>query len=193
MTRIAVFASGGGTNAENLIKNLQKGKVCIVLSDRQNAYVLERAKKLNVPTVIFTRKEWEAGGSDNRIGNILKEYNIELIVLAGFLLKIPAEMIARFPGRIINIHPALLPAFGGKGLYGHHVHKAVLEAGEKKSGITVHLVDEQYDHGQHLFQARCTVDENETPETLAGKIHLLEQTHFPAVVDEYIVKHLERV
>jgi phosphoribosylglycinamide formyltransferase-1 len=193
MTRIAVFASGGGTNAENLIKNLQKGKVCIVLSDRQNAYVLERAKKLNVPTVIFTRKEWEAGGPDNRIGNILKEYNIELIVLAGFLLKIPAEMIARFPGRIINIHPALLPAFGGKGLYGHHVHKAVLEAGEKKSGITVHLVDEQYDHGQHLFQARCTVDENETPETLAGKIHLLEQTHFPAVVDEYIVKHLERV
>ena len=102
-------------------------------------------------------------------------------------------MIARFPGRIINIHPALLPSFGGKGLYGHHVHKAVLEAGEKKSGITVHLVDEQYDHGQHLFQARCTVDENETPETLAGKIHLLEQTHFPAVVDEYIVKHLERV
>lgn len=193
MTRIAVFASGGGTNAENLIKNLQKGKVCIVLSDRQNAYVLERAKKLNVPTVIFTRKEWEAGGPDNRIGNILKEYNIELIVLAGFLLKIPAEMIARFPGRIINIHPALLPSFGGKGLYGHHVHKAVLEAGEKKSGITVHLVDEQYDHGQHLFQARCTVDENETPETLAGKIHLLEQTHFPAVVDEYIVKHLERV
>lgn len=193
MTRIAVFASGGGTNAENLIKNLQKGKVCIVLSDRQNAYVLERAKKLNVPTVTFTRKEWEAGGPDNRIGNILKEYNIELIVLAGFLLKIPAEMIARFPGRIINIHPALLPSFGGKGLYGHHVHKAVLEAGEKKSGITVHLVDEQYDHGQHLFQARCTVDENETPETLAGKIHLLEQTHFPAVVDEYIVKHLERV
>lgn len=193
MTRIAVFASGGGTNAENLIKNLQKGKVCIVLSDRQNAYVLERAKKLNVPTVTFTRKELEAGGPDNRIGNILKEYNIELIVLAGFLLKIPAEMIARFPGRIINIHPALLPAFGGKGLYGHHVHKAVLEAGEKKSGITVHLVDEQYDHGKHLFQAHCTVDENETPETLAGKIHLLEQAHFPAVVDEYIVKHLERV
>ena len=193
MTRIAVFASGGGTNAENLIKNLTKGKVCIVLCDRRDAYVLERAKKLNVPTVTFTRKELEAAGPENRINSILKEYNIELIILAGFLLKIPAEMIARFPGRIINIHPALLPSFGGKGLYGHHVHKAVLEAGEKKSGITVHLVDEQYDHGQHLFQARCTVDENETPETLAGKIHLLEQTHFPAVVDEYIVKHLERV
>jgi phosphoribosylglycinamide formyltransferase-1 len=186
MTRIAVFASGNGTNAENLIRNLTCGKVVMLLCNKPGAYVLQRARQLDVQTRIFSREELEDPGHQNSLAGILETNKIDLIILAGFLWKIPEHLIRQWPGRILNIHPALLPKYGGPGMYGDRVHKAVLQNGEKESGITIHIVDPLYDHGQIIFQATCPVDPSDTPETLAAKIHDLEQLHFPKVADRYI-------
>ncbi len=186
MTRIAVFASGNGTNAENLIRNLTCGKVVMLLCNKPGAYVLERVRRLDVQTRVFSREELEDPGHENSLAEILKTNKIDLIILAGFLWKIPEHLIRQWPGKILNIHPALLPKYGGPGMYGDRVHKAVLQNGEKESGITIHIVDPLYDHGQIIFQATCPVDPTDTPETLAAKIHHLEQLHFPKVADRYI-------
>jgi phosphoribosylglycinamide formyltransferase-1 len=201
---IAIFASGSGTNAENIITYLanKEGRVSfkedensdklivahinvsLVLSNKSDAFVLERAKKHNIKSQIFTASELREG---DFIDNILKEHNISYIILAGFLLKFPDRLVSAYRGKILNLHPSLLPKFGGKGMYGDAVHKAVIESGERESGITIHLVDEHYDNGEHLFQARCAVEEGERPETLAKKIHDLEREYLPDVIFRYIL------
>lgn len=187
---LAIFASGSGSNAKNIIEhfnvnNPDKGiSVKITISNKANAYVLEQAKKLNVPSIVLSKEELTENTA--KLMQILEDNSIDYIILAGYLLKIPQVLTSRYPGRIINIHPALLPAYGGKGMYGHHVHEAVIAARERVSGITIHLVDEKYDNGKILFQAKCELTEADTPETLADKIHLLEQAHFPQVIDQYI-------
>ena len=184
---IAIFASGSGTNAENLIKFFSQSKsikVALVLSNKNDAYVLERARNLNVPTYTFSPYELT---DTSLVDNRLNELKIDAIVLAGFLLKIPDRLLTKFPDRIINIHPALLPNYGGKGMYGLKVHRAVIDAGESESGITIHLVDGKYDNGKILFQAKCKVDSGETPESLAMKIHDLEYRFFPEIVNEFLL------
>lgn len=184
---IAIFASGSGTNAENLIKFFSQSKsikVALVLSNKNDAYVLERARNLNVPTYTFSPYELT---DTSLVDNRLNELKIDAIVLAGFLLKIPDRLLTKFPDRIINIHPALLPNYGGKGMYGLKVHTAVIDAGESESGITIHLVDGKYDNGKTLFQAKCKVDSGETPESLAMKIHDLEYRFFPEIVNEFLL------
>lgn len=186
LIKIAIFASGSGTNAENIVRHFKDSTLCkveLILSDKNNAYVLERARQLGVESFVFSAHELD---ETDIVIDLLEKKRIDFIILAGFLLKIPNGLLAKFPSRIINIHPALLPSFGGKGMYGMNVHRAVIEAGEKESGITIHLVDEHYDNGKILFQARCTISDSDTPEDLANKIHLLEQTHFPRVIEEYI-------
>lgn len=197
---IAVFASGSGTNAQNLIEYFNtpsraeenrsgnpgsRGRITLVISNRPDAYVLERARRAGVKTCVLSREEL-CGSRIQTLAGVLREHRIDYLLLAGYLLKVPPEIIRLYPGRIINIHPALLPAYGGKGMYGMHVHRAVVAAGEKRSGITVHLVDEHYDHGKTLFQAECIVDPADTPEDVAAKIHELEQAHFPQAVDRYL-------
>ena len=195
MKHVAIFASGSGTNAQNLIEYFNYGKnrsnktspdtkVEVVICNKPGAYVLTRAEKLGVPTAVLNKEELT--NSTERLFELLKQYSIDYIILAGYLLKIPAELIEMYPDKIINIHPALLPAYGGKGMYGHHVHEAVVAAKEKESGITIHLVDEKYDNGKILFQAKCSIDPADTPDDVAEKIHHLEQANFPRVVDEYI-------
>jgi len=186
--KIAIFASGSGTNAENIVKYFINSTICkveLILSNKNNAYVLERARKLSVDTMVFTVNELNEGLI---IDDFLSEKGIDFIVLAGFLLKIPQRLLEKYPSKIINIHPALLPAYGGKGMYGNNVHKAVIDAGEIESGITIHLVDEHYDNGSVIFQAKCSISKDDTPETLAINIHLLEQTHFPRVIEDYVRK-----
>lgn len=186
MIRIAVFASGNGTNAENLIRNLTCGKVVLLLCNKPGAYVLERARQFDIPSVIFSRDELENPDHENSLSSTLKIHKIDFIILAGFLWKIPEHIVRQWPGKILNIHPALLPKYGGSGMYGERVHKAIIQNGEKESGITIHIVDPLYDHGQIIFQVTCPVDPFDTPETLAAKIHDLEQLHFPKVADRYI-------
>lgn len=196
MKNLVIFASGNGSNAQNIIEYFNStsseessAKVVRVICNRTNAYVLERAAKLGVPTSVITKEELSEGPQG--ILEILEKDSTDLIILAGYLLKIPDEVIAGYRGRIINIHPSLLPAYGGKGMYGSRVHEAVIAAGERVSGITIHLVDENYDSGKILFQAECPLLENDTPETLAGRIHKLEHTHFPHVIEEYIKNNLQ--
>ncbi len=195
MKQLAVFASGNGTNAQSLIEYFNgynaTGKtgnaaacVKIVICNKSSAYVLTRAENLGVPSIVLTKEELTS--KPDRLLQILADLEIDYIILAGYLLKIPQELIALYPQRIINIHPALLPSYGGKGMYGKHVHEAVVAAGEKESGITIHLVNEEFDNGKHLFQAKCTVEPTDTADDLAKKIHLLEKEHFPQVVEIYI-------
>jgi len=186
MKKIAILASGSGTNAENLIHYfLTKplGRVEIVLTNKPEAGVIQRAKSLNVETVVFNREQFYEG---NEIVNILKERDIDMVVLSGFLWLVPSGLISAFEGRMVNIHPALLPKYGGKGMYGNHVHKAVVESGDTESGITIHYVNQQYDDGGIIFQAICEVLEGDTPEALAERIHALEYKHFPAVVERLL-------
>ena len=190
MINIAVFASGEGTNAENLFRHFSTGtsvKIKVVVTNNENAGIIKRAEayKKNIQIISKTALYNYTG----QIVDFLQTEKVDLIVLAGFLLKIPEALIHAFPNRIVNIHPALLPKFGGKGMYGMHVHKAVIEAGEKESGITVHYVNEEYDKGEHILQAKCLIEENETPESLAEKIHELEYTYFPKAV-ELAIKNL---
>jgi phosphoribosylglycinamide formyltransferase-1 len=186
MKRIAIFASGSGTNAEKIITHFSESdvaRVTLLLCNNPKAGVIERSKKLNVPVFMFNKYELE---KDLRVLTVLKDQKIDLIVLAGFLLKIPDYLIKSYPNKVVNIHPALLPKYGGKGMYGMHVHNAVIAAKEKNSGITVHLVNEEYDKGAILFQASCEVSSNDTPDSLAKKIHQLEHQHFPTVVASLI-------
>ena len=194
MRNLDIFASGSGTNAENLIKYFSghpEYRVAVVLCNKPDAFVLQRAEKFGVPSVVFTKSQLVCSDAFTEDGkpsviSILKEYDAFAIILAGFLMRIPSFMIDAWPRRIINIHPALLPKYGGKGMHGMHVHEAVVAAKEVESGITIHLVDEQYDHGKTLFQAKCEVLPCDTALDVAAKIHLLEQAHFPEVVDDYL-------
>ncbi|HOP43514.1 MAG TPA: phosphoribosylglycinamide formyltransferase [Flavobacteriales bacterium] len=183
MLRIAVLASGSGTNAERLVRHFAEHprmRVALIGCDRPGEGVLQRAWDLGVPSLLFS-------GTELRDGTVQQELvgqGIGLVVLAGFLRLVPSALVGAFPDRIVNIHPALLPAHGGKGMYGRHVHEAVLAAGEPESGITVHLVNEHYDEGEHLFQARCPVLPDDTPDSLAVRIHELEHRHYPQVVEK---------
>lgn len=186
MTKIAIFASGTGTNAENIIQyfhNKENISVALVISNKSTAPVIQKAEKWNIPTLTIQKDRL---ADQSYLLPILTQYEIHYIILAGFLLKIPQYLIAAFPAHIINIHPSLLPKYGGKGMYGHHVHEAVIENKEEESGITIHLVDEHFDNGEHLFQAQCRIDAIDTPESLAQKIHELEQANFPKVIEKFI-------
>lgn len=188
MKKIAIFASGSGTNAQRIIEYFKDHKdisVELVLSNNPQSYVLERARNLNVDSLIFNRSEFY---ETDKVLCILQKKEVCLIILAGFLWLIPDYLINAYKDKIINIHPALLPKYGGKGMYGMRVHEAVIQAGEKESGISIHFIDEKYDAGQIIFQAKCEVSEKETPETLAKKIHLLEYQHFPVVIEKVLLK-----
>lgn len=185
MKKIVIFASGSGTNAENIIKhfkNSSSGTVVSVFTNNPKAYVIERAKILQVPTEIFTKEELIEGKVLQKINTIQPD----LIVLAGFLLKFPENIVTQYPDKIINVHPALLPKYGGKGMYGSNVHKAVVENREKETGITIHYVNENYDEGNIIFQKKVTLLITDTPEVVAEKIHELEQKYFPSIVEEIL-------
>ncbi len=187
MKNIAIFASGNGTNAERIIKhfiNNESISVSGIYSNNENAFVLTRAKNLNVPTMVFNRKMFY---ESEVVVDQLKKDKTDLIVLAGFLWLVPGNILKMYKNRIVNIHPALLPKYGGKGMYGSRVHEAVIEAGEKESGITIHYVNEKYDDGKIIFQAKCTVNKDDTPESLASKIHKLEHRHYPEVIEKIVM------
>ena len=187
MTRIALFSSGNGTNAENIAKYFDKSSqiiVSLIVSNKQNAYVHERAKALNIPSYSFTKEEFMEG---NQLLKLLSDNNIDYIILAGFLLKVPDILIENYPKRIINIHPALLPKHGGKGMYGDNVHKRVIETGDKESGITIHYVNDRYDEGEIIFQESFSILPNDTYEDVAQKVHQLEYAHFPRIIEEVIL------
>ena len=187
MKKIAVFASGSGSNAENLIKFFQNdtnAKVVLVLSNNSDAKVLERAKSLAVDTLLFNREQLL---DPNVIIKALHLYKVDFIVLAGFLWKFPEHIIKEFENKIVNIHPALLPDFGGKGMYGMHVHKAVIAAKVKETGITIHQVNAQYDEGAIVFQAKCTVDPKDSADDVARKVHKLEMAHFPKIIKNILL------
>lgn len=184
--RIAIFASGSGTNAQAIIDYFARRKtaeVALVASNKEDAYVLERARNAAVPAWHFTSQMLK---QETPVLDKLRKHRIDFIVLAGFLLKIPDAIIAAYSAKIINIHPALLPLYGGKGMYGMKVHTAVIEAGEKESGITIHYVNQEYDKGDVIYQARCPVHAEDTPESLAQRIHTLEHKYFPRVIEQLI-------
>ena len=188
MKRIAILASGSGSNAENItnyFKSNSEVEISIILSNKKDAFVLERAKKLNIPNKSFSRNHFY---ETNTIVDLLKGKQIDLIVLAGFLWLVPDSLIRAFPNAIVNIHPALLPNYGGQGMYGMNVHNAVIDNKEKESGITIHLVNEKYDDGETILQAKCQISENDTAENLAYKIHELEYKHFPRAIENYLSK-----
>lgn len=185
MNKIVIFASGSGTNAENIIKyfgNKDSGTVVSVFTNNPNAKVIERANNFQVLTEIFTKAEL----SEGKVLQILNAIQPDLIVLAGFLLKMPESIVETYANKIINVHPALLPKYGGKGMYGINVHKAVVENKEKETGITIHYVNENYDEGNIIFQKEVLLSGNETPDEVAAKIHTLEQLHFPEVIEEIL-------
>ena len=186
MNNLALFASGSGTNVQNIIEYFKKNtfiNIGCILSNRKDAYVLERAKEFNIRYFTFNREEFY---NSNRVVEYLKRSEVNFLVLAGFLWLVPNNLIRQYPNRIINIHPALLPDYGGKGMYGMKVHEAVIANGEKESGITIHYVNEHYDEGNIIFQAKCTIDPSDTPETLASKIHKLEYKHYPKIIEQLV-------
>lgn len=183
---IAVFASGAGSNAQKIIDRFRDSpaiRVALIVCNKPGAGVLQIAQREGIPYLLIERERFFRG--DGYMPE-LQQHGIRFIVLAGFLWKVPGRLIRAYPQRIVNIHPALLPAYGGKGMYGQHVHEAVLAAHEKESGITIHFVDEFYDHGQILFQAKCPVLETDSPATLAERIHALEHAHYPAVIEQLV-------
>lgn len=186
MKQIAIFASGAGSNAARIIEHFKDDpdiKVGLIICNKPGAGVLTIAEKEGIPYVMVEKEVFFRG---NAYVDELQARHIDFIVLAGFLWKVPLALVKAYKGRIINIHPALLPKYGGKGMYGKFVHEAVIAAGEKESGITIHYVDELYDHGQIIFQASCEISVDDTAESLAGKIHHLEHEHFPRVIQEVI-------
>ncbi|EDP96895.1 phosphoribosylglycinamide formyltransferase [Kordia algicida OT-1] len=189
MKRIAIFASGSGTNAENIIRYFQErthASVVQVLTNNQHAKVLDRAKNHKISAFSFNRT---ALYHSDDVLNLLQSAQVDLIVLAGFLWKFPEHILAAFPNKVINIHPALLPKYGGKGMYGSHVHTAVVANKEKESGITIHFVNENYDEGAIIFQATTNLTETDTPESVAQKIHQLEYKHFPEVIEQILTSN----
>jgi phosphoribosylglycinamide formyltransferase-1 len=189
MKQIAIFASGTGTNAARIIDHFRHhpaAKISLIVCNKPGAGVLGIAEKEQIPAILLEKEAFFRG---NGYVDELRERKIDFLVLAGFLWKIPATLVKAFKGRIINIHPALLPKYGGKGMYGQFVHEAVIAAKEKETGITIHYVDELYDHGQVIFQASFEVDATDTPESLARKVHKLEHEHFPRIIEEVV--HLQ--
>ena len=187
MKRIVIFASGSGTNAENIIKYFEEtntGTVAAVFTNNPNAQVIDKAKKYGVTIEIFSKEQLFESEVLQKINAIQPDW----IVLAGFLLKFPQKIIAAYPNKIINIHPALLPKYGGKGMYGMNIHKAIVENKEKETGITIHYVNENYDEGNIIFQQSVVLTGEETPEEVAGKIHELEQKYFPEVIERLLEK-----
>ena len=188
MKHIVIFASGSGSNAQQIAEyftDSDTARVMMIYSNRVDAYVLQRAYKMNIPTVVFDRTDFY---ENDLVLNQLQNLHPDLIVLAGFLWKVPKKIVRVFPKQIINIHPALLPKYGGKGMYGSYVHRAVIENYEKESGITIHYVNENYDEGDIILQAMCRVDENDTPETLAEKVHVLEYTYYPKTIEQVLLR-----
>ena len=191
MKRLAIFASGTGSNAKRLIDYFLENKaisVALLVSNRNEAGALEIARKSGIPAINFTKEEFY--NSSTVIDKLIAE-KIDFIVLAGFLIKVPNNILKAYENKIINIHPALLPDFGGKGMYGLNVHKAVIESGKSESGITIHLVNEHYDEGRILFQAKCPVLENDTAEMLAARVQELEHNYFPEAVERFIKEKTE--
>lgn len=190
MKKMAVFASGAGTNAQKIIDHFSLpgkiAKVSLIVCNKPGAGVLLIAAKANIPVLLIERDQFFKG--DAYLAD-LKSNGIEFIILAGFLWKIPQALIDTYPRRIINIHPALLPRYGGKGMYGNFVHEAVIAAGDLESGITIHYVDEHYDHGDIIYQAKCPVDKNDNAESLSRKVHALEHRFFPEVIEKVINEH----
>ncbi|MGY6744650.1 MAG: phosphoribosylglycinamide formyltransferase [Cecembia sp.] len=185
MKKIAILASGSGSNAEEIMKyfqHSQKGKIVLIGSNKKEAFVLVRAKKFDVPTFTFDKSQLEEG----KVTKKLREAEVDFVVLAGFLLKIPNNLLQAYPNHIVNIHPALLPNYGGKGMYGMKVHQAVKDAGDKESGITIHLVNENYDEGKIIFQAAVPVSSEDSPEDIANKVHQLEYKYFPNVIESLL-------
>ena len=186
--RLAILGSGNGTNAQQISEYFAGRtdvEVACIIYNKRDAYIAQRAKNLGIEARYFGRADFYDTGA---VLDYLRQKQVDWVILAGFLWLVPEAMLDAYPDRIINIHPALLPKYGGKGMYGHHVHEAVVAAGERESGITIHIVDRHYDRGTTLFQARCAVTPDDTPDSLAAKIHLLEKEHFPRVIDETI-KH----
>ncbi|MGN6196567.1 MAG: phosphoribosylglycinamide formyltransferase [Ginsengibacter sp.] len=183
--QLIIFASGAGSNAQKIIeyfKENRKAEIGLIVCNNPNAGVLTIAEKEKIPVLLIEKNQFRETGYLSKI----KKTNPDLIILAGFLWKIPLVLISAFPNKIINIHPALLPAYGGKGMYGNAVHDAVVNNREKESGITIHFVDEKYDHGQIIFQEKCQLSENETAQSLAAKIHQLEHAFFPKTIEKLL-------
>lgn len=188
VVRIAIFASGAGSNAAKIIEHLKDHKdikVALVVCNKPGAGVIGIAESNGIPVLMIEKEQFFRGDA---YLPALREHGIGFIVLAGFLWKVPVALIRAYPNHIINIHPALLPKYGGKGMYGMKVHEAVIAAGEKQSGITIHYVNEHFDEGEHIFQAACDIEATDTPESLAGKIHALEHAHFPMQVEKLVLK-----
>ena len=192
MKRIAIFASGSGSNAEKICEyfsNRTDVEVSLILTNNPQAGVIQRARKLHIPVVVFDRKTFY---ETNRILNLLQNDGIDFIVLAGFMMLIPKFLVKGYPDRMVNIHPALLPKHGGKGMYGHFVHEAVVEAKDKQSGITIHFVNEHYDEGNIIFQATCDVLQTDSPDDVALKVQALEHQHYPRVIDEVVTQSVPK-
>jgi phosphoribosylglycinamide formyltransferase-1 len=186
MNRIAILASGSGSNAENILNYFmdnQGVKIVLFATENPKAFVIERAKKLGVNYEVFSMGAFRNGD----FINVLSSYKVDFIVLAGFLKLVPEYLINAYPNKIVNIHPALLPKYGGKGMYGNKVHEAVIANNEAESGITIHYVNNNYDEGGIIFQAKCSIDKNDTPETLAQKVHKLEYEHYPKVIESILL------
>ena len=185
MKKIAILASGEGTNAERIIRYFAAHptvKVVVVITNKAEAGVIRRAENLDIPVEFLPASAFKEG----KATDVLRHYETDFVVLAGFLLRIPDDMLAEYPNRIVNIHPSLLPKFGGKGMYGSRVHEAVLEAKEQESGITIHYINEHYDEGAIILQAKCPVIKGDTPDTLANRVHQLEYEHYPVVIERLL-------
>ena len=188
MKRLAVFVSGGGTNLQRIAEYFAPNpdvEIACVVSNSKEAYANQRAKNLGIPLIMIDRQKF----NDKSFSEELKSLKVDWVILAGFLWLVPQHLIDAFPNKIINIHPALLPKYGGKGFYGHHVHEAVVAAHEKESGITIHYVNEKYDSGNIIFQAKVAISRNDTPDDVAAKIHVLEQMNFPVVIENLLFKN----
>lgn len=186
MKNIAIFASGSGTNAQKIIEyfsTAKSAKVRLILSNKADAFVLERARKYSIPTLVFDRDDLYRS---DKVLRALLENDIFLVVLAGFLWLVPEKILDHFQGRVVNIHPALLPDYGGKGMYGSRVHHAVIANREKESGISIHYVNPKYDEGDIIFQAKCEVRPDDSPESLAERIHRLEHKYYPLIIDKLL-------
>ena len=192
MVNVAIFASGNGSNAENIANYFSDNNnisITLIVSNKSDAYVHERAKKLRIPSVSFNKIEFADG---IKILKTLKDYKIDFIVLAGFLLKVPDSILESYPESIINIHPALLPKHGGKGMYGDRVHQAVKNAGDLETGITIHYINENYDEGDIIFQSFCDVLLEDTPDDIANKVHALEYEHYPKIIEKTIKNYFSK-
>lgn len=187
MKNIAIFASGSGSNAENIanyFKGSEIAQISLIVCNKAGAYVFERAERLGIPSKLVTKKEM---ANEEAVMAMLREYKIDFIVLAGYLLLVPKYLVDAYPHAIVNIHPALIPLHCGKGMYGDRVHEDVIKCGDKESGITIHYVNEFFDNGDIIFQAKCSVEPGDDAHAVATKVHQLEYAHFPHVIEEAIL------